>query len=165
MIVTVYIIILKLQIKHFPILNLPSFQWFWSFMVNVGFLIGPSSEDLWKLKQCCWWGINELRWAVKSVFTWSLNAVRMLQHSSRQPLEAWHAFDEVKAALDNLIARRLTKSQNRWSLPVCTALYRLISDMTTSDTILGSPQFWSKWFHADFRLVLTPSTNFAGSGD
>ena len=26
--------------KHFPILNLPSFQCFWSFMVNIGFLIG-----------------------------------------------------------------------------------------------------------------------------
>ena len=143
MIVTVYVIILQLQIKHFPILNLPSFQCFWSFMVNVGFLISPSSEDLWKLKQYCWWGINESRWAAKSAFTRSLNVTRMLQDSSHQPLEVRHAFDEVKAALDNLIATRLTKSQNRWSLPVCTALNRLISDVTTSDTILGSPQFWS----------------------
>ena len=144
MIVTVYVIILQLQIKHFPILNLPSFQWFWSFMINVGFLIGPSSEDLWKLKQYCWWGINESRWAAKSVFSRSLNAARMLQDSSRQPLEVRQAFDEVKAALNNLIGTRLTKSQNRWTLPVCTALYPLILDVITSDTILGSPQFWFK---------------------
>ena len=42
MIVTVYVVILQLQIKHFPILNLPSFQCVWSFMVNIGFLIGPN---------------------------------------------------------------------------------------------------------------------------
>ena len=41
MIVTVYVVISQFQIKYFPILNLPSFQCFWSFMVNIGFLIAP----------------------------------------------------------------------------------------------------------------------------
>ena len=48
---------------------------------------------------------EQLHRAVKSAFTQSLNAARMLQDSSRLPLEARQAFDEVKAALDNLIAK------------------------------------------------------------
>ena len=48
---------------------------------------------------------KNLRRAVKSAFTRSLNARRMLLDSSRPPLEVRNAFDEVKAAHDNLIAK------------------------------------------------------------
>ena len=51
MIVTVYVVISQLQIKYFPILNLPSFQCSWSFMVNSGFLIGPPANHLLIRKQ------------------------------------------------------------------------------------------------------------------
>ena len=48
---------------------------------------------------------KNLRQAAKSAFNRSLNAGRMLLDSSRPPVEAPQAFDEVKAAHDNLIAK------------------------------------------------------------
>ena len=48
---------------------------------------------------------KNVRRAAKSAFTRSLNAGRMLLDSSRPSLEARHAFDEVKAAHDDLIAK------------------------------------------------------------
>ena len=52
-----------------------------------------------------WRKQKNLRRAAKSSFTRSLNAGRILLDSCRPPLEVRHAFDEVKAAHDNLIAK------------------------------------------------------------
>ena len=48
---------------------------------------------------------KNVRRAAKSAFTRSLNAGKMLLDSSRPPLDVRHAFDEVNAAHDNLIAK------------------------------------------------------------
>ena len=140
MIVTVYVVILQLQIKHFPILNLPSFQCFWSCMVNAGFLIGPSSENIWKLKQYCWWGINESCWSASScIEQWSPRSpdpstlqecFRILvachwklgKHLTKLKLHLTISLPNMKNILCILMMKNTPKPNigwNRWMCPWC----------------------------------------------